>query len=322
MSDFKIRTMAGIFSALALTLGFVPTGHGQEMSQGLPTQNIGSAEWWAKVPNQEPNRKRQGNRIILSCTKGFQYTVAGVMKTKTTASGTSTSLKVDPRKKMKVAWVGGGQKTVRQGTPLCRKAVGPLRPNSPAELSTWTFAPESRLANPIGVVQPPTATCQPAIAPTSESPTVLSYDLVSSANSISREVDQEIVTTSKRGPESLTGMWTVRWRLLGGSGLLRYDTRVRDKNGIYQMQKRVVELEPAGTDADITMMMGGGNFGGTMVIDHYSVSAIDPNCGQQYLPSWLQGGWYGGQTANAVLYDMAFYVVGSKDDPEILRLSF
>jgi len=283
----------------------------------LSIDNMGSAEWWASVPHQFPKRSRKGNVITLTCPKGYWRTVAGIPVTIITESGGTSDIKVDRKKFVNLTWKDGKKKRVRQGTSVCLLGIPPLQPQSPQQLSTWTFTPLSQLARPVWISQPPLDTCVPNVLPTSWTPTVISNDLVSSGNPIQVEENDSITTTTSDGPPGLGGIWTVRWRLVGGSGVVRYETLEKSPDGVYRWQEKQIPLDPEGTDIDVTLMMSRGFFGISTPAGGFRVSYVDANCGQQYLPPWQDRGWYSRKTSSSTPFAVQFSVLGSPSDPII-----
>lgn len=281
--------------------------------------DIGSAKWWASVPYANPIKKRQGNRLLLTCPKGFGGpSIVGVTVTTTTASGTTSTTKVDPRKWSTVAWVDGSAKRVRQGSQLCQKSMSPLRPTSRQELASWTFAPQAKLSRVVGIAAPPLSTCVAPVAPTVTSGRILGNDLVSAGHPVRYEDALGVATSSSDGPAGLTGIWDVEWILTGGQGLLRYPTMVKDAKGIYRWQQRQVVLDPAGTTVRVQAMLKQDAYGPAMQRHAESASNVAPDCGEQYLPSWLND-WYTGTGTQGIMFEVAPEISGTLTKPELER---
>ena len=287
---------------VGLTLVLAPSSFANPDSynEGMPTTNIGTVQWELGIPHTSPSRKSNGNQTILKCPKGFLLHDAGIPVRKVNGNTTSTTISINPRKFITVAWLTGGNKKVRQGTPLCQQSRKPMKPESPQELSQWTFANEKNLVAPVGVVRPPLESCVPAVKPTSWTGTVVN------------------------APANGTGIWTIRWRLEGGQGFIRYETRQETSKGVYRKVQRQVRLSPEGTDIEVTQSLTYSWFGDSSLnLDSWTPGGVDPDCGQEFLPPWIKN-WGGVDVATylannsgTIDFDITFVVRTPLTNPEV-----
>lgn len=311
--SFAVFTL-GVLTLSSLSVPVPITA--EPLNQGLPTTNIGGKATWLAILRTKPVKKMVNNRPTFVCPRGFSIWEFGLPVTSVKGNVTRTQMLYNPKKFLTTAWVGGGTKRIRQLTPLCQQNFYPMEPKSRAELSQWTFVSEKELAVAIGVQRPPVETCVPAAAPTSWQGTVVSNDLVKNGRPVKWEREGGVATTSLKGTANGTGIWTVRWNFTGGQGFLVYDTRVQDKDGVYRLQRRQVLLNPSGTEIEVTEMLSLlpvffdlGRAGS------WQAPGILPDCGQGFLPSWLND-WSGG-SGESVPFDVGFEIIEPMTNPEV-----
>ena len=315
----------GQFGAISIVLAGIllssvaPPAVADSFNRGFPTTNIGNSSTWLSIPRTYPIKKTVNNRVVLTCPKGFAIWEFGLPATKVSGNVTVTNVSYDPTKFLTTSWAGGGKRKVRQLTPLCQKNVYFMAPKSRAELSEWTFVGEKKLAVAIGVRRPPVETCIPAVAPTSWEATIVSNDLASASNSIRWEDGPQGKTTystALKGAADGTGVWTIRWKFMGGDGYLSYFTRVKDKDGLYALKERTVLLEPSGTEFEFTEMLSRRPATNDFSRASSSIQpGIVPDCGQRFLPAWRKD-WYG-DTGESTKFDVGFVVSNPLTNPEI-----
>jgi hypothetical protein len=297
-----LQSIVAIFALTTVTLSslLLPAA-ADSYNQGMPTTNIGSVQWERGIPFTSPSRKSNGNQTFLNCPKGFRLWKAGIPVRKVNGNTTSTTISINPRKFITVAWLGGGNKKVRQGTSLCQQNRKPMKPESPQELSQWTFVSEKNLAVPIGIVRPPIETCVPAVRPTSWMGTVVN------------------------GPANGTGIWTIRWRLEGGQGFIRYQTALQTSENVYRKVLRQVLLNPEGTDIEVSQMLSYAAFTNyALMLGSWIPGGIDPDCGQGFLPPWIEN-WDSGSsvatylsnTSGTLDFDVTFVVRSPMTNPVV-----
>ncbi len=291
-----------------------PIALAQTPAQEMPTIDIGSREWDKAKRFTMPVRKMHKGQSYLTCSKNYYPSPLGTPSRKIVNGAPERKLVINPKKFMTIVMRNGTKKRLRQGTQLCAPVLSPMTPPSREALSQWTFTAPRELVTPVGITRPPIDTCIAAVAPTSWEGSVVSNDLLRAGNPIRFQNGTSITTMSSKGGPDGAGAWTIRWHLTGGQGFLNYSTRFKDKHGLYRSTSGKALLNPEGTTIEVTEVMSS-LLGATFVAGSWGPGVIAPDCGQNYLPSWLDG-WFDYHD-DSVPFDTQFVIRGSDDNPTV-----
>jgi hypothetical protein len=256
---------------------------------------IGSVAWWNAQPHALPNsRKYPGT----ACPKGFDIMLVGgkVVPDPNVPAGVEglNPYKVvyNTKRSVRVGWVGGGTRRIREGLPMCVKPTVPTI-TSAQQAAALSFAPPEKRARTVPLPQPTLDHCTPATQPTSVTITDVAREPL--------QTGQVIRINNRTYPvgavDGRTGLYAVDLTITGGSGVFNTSGARRLGAESFEEADLSVTLSPS-TSTTVRYWLVywyPGNSLGAGATPYMDTApqggVLEPDCGQASIPEAYRGGW-------------------------------